>query len=138
MQVDAEIAFEKLPGFPRVGVAGHAGRILIGKISGTPVMCLSGRVHFYEGHSMSTVTFAVRTLAAYGIRDVVLTNAAGGLNRKFKAGDFMNITDHINFMGTNPLLGVVLPKLPRFVDMTDVYDPKLRGLMAKAAKSGKI
>src|SRR5258706_13279621 len=138
MQVDAEILFDRLNGFPPVGVSGHAGRAYIGKISGTPVIILSGRAHFYEGHPMNVVTFAVRVLAAYGIRDLILTNAAGGLNRQFKAGEFMMTTDHINLMGVNPLFGVSLPDLPRFVDLTTVYDLRLRKLMAEAARMAKI
>src|ERR1043165_8378207 len=81
MQVEAEVPYGKLPGFPPVGVSGHTGKLLIGHLGGTPVMVLSGRAHFYEGHPMAMVTFAVRTLAAYGISDLLLTNAAGGVNR---------------------------------------------------------
>src|SRR5436190_23534043 len=109
LDADAEIPYAKLPGFPKPGVAGHDGRLLIGRLGGTPVLVLSGRAHFYEGHSMQRVTFAVRVLAAYGIRDVLLTNAAGGINRKFRAGDFMVLTDHLNFMGVNPLRGEAIP-----------------------------
>src|ERR1051326_2809161 len=119
LEVDAEVAYAKLPGFPPVGVSGHAGNLLIGKLGGTPVMILSGRAHFYEGHPMTLVTFAVRTLAAYGMRDLLLTNAAGGVNRKFHAGEFMVLTDHINLMGTNPLIGANKPGLQRFVDLTE-------------------
>src|SRR2546422_5959588 len=95
LEVDKKISYSKVPGFPPVGVSGHAGRLLIGKLGGTPVMVLSGRAHFYEGHTMTVVAFAVRALAAYGIRDLLLTNAAGGLNQSFRAGDFMILTDHI-------------------------------------------
>src|SRR5712671_2899388 len=126
LKVDAEIAYARLPGFPPVGVSGHAGQLLIGHLGGTPVMVLSGRAHFYEGHPMTLVTFAVRALAAYGIRDLLLTNAAGGLNRSFRPGDFMVLTDHINFMGANPLRGAPVGDLPRFVDLTCVYDQGLR------------
>jgi purine-nucleoside phosphorylase len=98
------------------------------------VVVLSGRVHFYEGHPMERVTFAVRALAAYGVSDLLLTNAAGGVNRKFRPGDFMVLTDHINFMGTNPLRGAPVPDLPRFVDLTCAYDRGLRGLLARAAR----
>src|SRR5437660_969792 len=117
LQVVAQIPYGKLPGFPPVGVAGHDGRLLIGRLAQTPVMVLSGRAHFYEGHPMTLVTFAVRTLAASGIRDLLLTNAAGGVNRAFRPGDFMVFEDHINLMGANPLLGAALPNLPRFVDL---------------------
>jgi purine-nucleoside phosphorylase len=106
LDVDAEMPYAKLPGFPKPSVAGHDGKLLIGKLGGTPVIVLSGRAHYYEGHPMERVTFAVRALAAYGITDLLLTNAAGGINPKFRAGDFMMLTDHINFMGANPLRGL--------------------------------
>jgi purine-nucleoside phosphorylase len=134
LSVEAEISYGKLPGFPPAGVSGHAGQLLIGRLGGTGVAALSGRAHFYEGHPMTAVTFAVRALAAYGIRDLLLTNAAGGVNRTFRAGDFMVLTDHINFMGTNPLRGPPQPGLPRFVDMTQTYDPRLQRLLAGAAR----
>src|SRR5437016_10443265 len=121
LKVDAEISYSRLPGFPPVGVSGHAGQLLIGRLGGTPVLVLSGRAHFYEGHPMTLVTFAVRTLAAYGIRDLLLTNAAGGLNRKFRPGDFMLLSDHINLMGSNPLQGAPIANRPRFVDLTRAY-----------------
>src|SRR5215468_8211472 len=135
LEVDAEISYQKLPGFPPVGVTGHAGKLYIGRLGGTPVLILSGRAHFYEGHPMTLVTFAVRTLAAYGISELLLTNAAGGVNRSFRAGDFMMLTDHINFMGTNPLRGAEIADMPRFVDLTEAYDKGLRRLMERAAKA---
>jgi purine-nucleoside phosphorylase len=134
LKVEAEVSYSRLPGFPPVGVSGHSGQLLIGKLGGTPVMVLSGRSHFYEGHPMEGVTFAVRALAAYGISDLLLTNAAGGINRTFRPGDFMVLTDHINFMGTNPLRGPALPGLPRFVDLTCTYDEGLRALLRRAGK----
>jgi len=135
LEVDAEISYEKLPGFPPVGVKGHAGKLYLGRLGGTAVIILSGRAHFYEGHPMTLVTFAVRTLAAFGVSDLLLTNAAGGVNRSFRAGDFMMLTDHINFMGTNPLRGAELAGMPRFVDLTQAYDKDLRRLMERAAKA---
>jgi purine-nucleoside phosphorylase len=135
LDVDAEISYAKLPGFPPVGVSGHEGRLLIGHLGGTPVMVLSGRAHFYEGHPMTQVTFAVRTLAAYGISDLLLTNAAGGVNRSFHPGDFMVLTDHINLMGTNPLRGPAPPGLPRFVDLTRTYDEGLERLLRRAGRA---
>jgi len=134
LDVDAAIPCAQLPGFPKPGVAGHDGKLLIGRLGGTPVLVLSGRAHFYEGHPMERVTFAVRVLAAYGIRDLLLTNAAGGINRKFRAGDFMVLTDHFNFMGVNPLRGEAIPGLPRFVDLTRVYDPKLGARLLRAGR----
>jgi purine-nucleoside phosphorylase len=138
LQVDAKISYAKIPHFPKPTVSGHAGELYFGKLEGMPVMVLSGRSHFYEGHSMERVTFATRVLAAYGIRDLLLTNAAGGLNKKFRPGDFMVLTDHINFLGENPLRGELLPGLPRFVDMTQVYDPGLSGLLFRAGKASKL
>jgi len=134
LDVEAEISYGKLPGFPAVGVSGHAGQLLTGRLGETPVMVLSGRAHFYEGHPMTLVTFAVRTLAAYGIRDLLLTNAAGGINRNFRAGDFMMLTDHINLMGTNPLVGAPISGRQRFVDLTEAYDSGLRKLLQRAGK----
>jgi len=134
MKVDSQVPYDKLPGFPTTGVSGHAGRLFIGHFGGTPVMVLSGRVHYYEGHPMAQVTFAVRVMAAFGVRDLLLTNAAGGIARRFRPGDFMVVTDHINLMGTNPLRGGPLPGLPRFVDLTCAYDQGLRRLLRRASQ----
>ena len=129
LRVDKKVPYAKIPGFPKPGVSGHAGELYFGHLGKTPVMVLSGRAHFYEGHSMEQVTFAVRALAAFGVRDLLLTNAAGGINKKFHAGDFMVLTDHINFMGANPLRGA-----PHFVDLTRVYDARLSALLFRAGK----
>ncbi len=134
LDVDATIPYVKVAGFPKPGVAGHEGKLFIGKLGGTQVLVLSGRAHFYEGHPMERVTFAVRVLAAYGIRDLLLTNAAGGVNRKFRPGDFMVVADHINLMGTNPLRGAPMAGLPRFVDLSRAYDAGLRGLLRRAGR----
>lgn len=138
LEVDSEMSYKKLPGFPPVGVSGHAGKLVIGHLGGNPVLVLSGRAHYYEGHSMDAVTFAIRALAAFGISDVLLTNAAGGVNRSFRPGDFMLLTDHINLMGVNPLRGPSPPSLPRFVDMTQTYDPGLSRLLHKAAEKCRL
>jgi len=138
LEVDARISYARLPGFPKPTVPGHAGELLIGRLGGTPVMILSGRAHFYEGHAMEQVTLAVRALAACGVRDLLLTNAAGGINRRFRAGDFMMLTDHINLMGVNPLRGPVSADLPRFVDLTRAYDPELSALLTSAARATKL
>ena len=134
LEVESEISYKNLPGFPPVGVTGHSGDLLFGKLGGTPVLVLSGRAHFYEGHPMTLVTFATRALAAYGISDILLTNAAGGVNRSFRTGDFMVLTDHINLMGTNPLRGEPMPGLPGFVDLTEAYDERLQLLLHQAAQ----
>ena len=150
LRVDKKMSYAKIPGFPQPTVSGHAGELFFGWLDKTPVMVLSGRAHFYEGHPMERVTFAVRALAAFGIRDLLLTNAAGGINQKFRPGDFMALTDHINFMGVNPLRpssavaplrkvdGGLLPRLPRFVDLTQVYDPGLSALLFRAGKSCRV
>jgi purine-nucleoside phosphorylase len=135
LRVDKKISYAKIPGFPKPTVSGHAGELYFGHLGRTPVLVLSGRAHFYEGHEMGRVTFATRTLAAFGITDLLLTNAAGGINKKFRAGDFMVLTDHINLMGTNPLRGRATKGLPRFVDLTEAYDKKLRELLLCAGKS---
>ena len=135
LQVTAKVSYGKLPGFPPTGVSGHAGQLFLGHLGGTPVMVLSGRAHYYEGHPMTLVTFAVRALAAYGIRDLLLTNAAGGVNPSFHPGEFMLLTDHINLMGVNPLRGGPAPGLPRFVDLTCAYDPGLRRLLQRAGRA---
>lgn len=138
LRVERKIPYAQIPGFPPPTVSGHAGEIRFGHLGGTPVLVLSGRAHFYEGHPMERVTFAVRALAAFGIRDLLLTNAAGGLNRAFRPGDFMVLTDHINWMGVNPLRGPDLPGLNRFVDLTDTYDAGLRKLLLAAGQAAKI
>jgi purine-nucleoside phosphorylase len=138
LQVVQSVAYAKIQGFPRPTVAGHAGELLFGHLGGTPVLMLSGRAHFYEGHEMERVTFAVRTLAAFGIQDLLLTNAAGGINPKFRPGDFMVLTDHINFMGANPLRGPTSPGLPRFVDLTETYAAGLRKQLLQAGKASNL
>ena len=115
LRVDQKISYEKIPGFPRPTVDGHAGELYFGHLGRTPVVVLSGRAHYYEGQPMARITFAVRVLAALGVTDLLLLNATGGINENFRAGDFMVLTDHINFMGTNPLRGVAIPGLSRFV-----------------------
>jgi purine-nucleoside phosphorylase len=129
-----ETSYTALPGFPRPGVAGHAGKLVLAYLARMPVVILSGRGHFYEGHSMEAITFPVRVLAHLGVKAVLLTCAAGGISSRFKPGDYMQFTDHINFMGTNPLRGWAQPELPRFVDLTKTYDAELNQLLVKAAK----
>ena len=138
LRVDKKISYAKIPGFPKPTVSGHAGELYFGHLGRTPVLVLSGRAHFYEGHEMERVTFATRTLAAFGITDLLLTNAAGGINKSFRAGNFMVLTDHINFMGANPLRGHHQKDLPRFVDLTETYDKKLRELLFRAEKISKL
>lgn len=138
LQAENKIPYARIPGFPKPTVKGHAGELFFGTLGGTPVMVLSGRAHFYEGHTMERVTFAVRALAAFGIRDLLLTCAAGGLNKKFRPGDFMMFSDHMNLMGVNPLRGPAIAGLPRFVDLTQTYDERLGKLLGAAAKRVKV
>jgi purine-nucleoside phosphorylase len=135
LQLAKRISYAKIPGFPVPVVDGHAGELLFGHLGGTPVLVLSGRAHFYEGHSMERVTFGVRVLAAFGIRALLLTNAAGGINPEFRPGDFMVLTDHINLMGANPLRGEVISGPSPFVDLTNTYDAGLRHLLRQSARA---
>ena len=128
------IPFGEVPGFPTSAVAGHKGRFLIGEVGGAGVLVLQGRVHAYEGWTADEVVFGVRTLASLGVRAVVLTNAAGGLNPDFSPGDLMVISDHLNLTGGNPLCGPNDDRLgTRFPDMTDAYDPALSGAIRASA-----
>ena len=134
------IPYEEIPHFPvPSGVVGHAGELVLGDVDRTPVVVMSGRVHFYEGRPMSDVVYPARVLARLGVGAVVLTNAAGGVRRTFKPGDLMLVTDHINAFGTNPLIGPNEESLgARFPDMSRVYDPALRKLAKDTARSLRI
>jgi purine-nucleoside phosphorylase len=126
--------YTEIPNWPASAVVGHAGRLVVGTLAGRRVAALSGRAHLYEGHDFRTVTFATRVLGVLGVRVLVLTNAAGGINRAFTPGTLMLIDDHINLMGGNPLTGANDDRFgPRFPDMTAVYSPRLRGLAEEAA-----
>jgi purine-nucleoside phosphorylase len=126
--------YAELPNWPVSGVVGHAGKLVIGRRAGKLVAALSGRAHFYEGHPMAAVTFAVRAMARLGVRVLLLTNAAGGINTSFQSGALMVIDDHINLLGTNPLIGPNDDSLgPRFPDMTEVYSGRLRALADSVA-----
>lgn len=138
LEVERRIPFRKVPGFPRAGVMGHAGQLLIGRLGGTPVLVLSGRAHYYEGIAIGLVSFPVRVLAACGVTDLLLTCAAGGINPRLRAGDFMILSDHINLMGINPLRGLCSQDLPRFVDLSCAYDEGLRRLLQQAGKSAGL
>lgn len=138
MDLALEVPYGQLPGFLSVGVSGHAGKLAIGKFGQTPVLVLKGRAHFYEGHEMERITFPIRVMSEFGIRAVLLTNAAGGVNSKFKPGDLMALSDHINLMGVNPLRGPGPLGVPRFVDLTHVYDAKLRQYLLDAARKAKL
>ena len=130
-----EIAYADIPGFPRATVAGHAGKFIAGELNGKRVLMMSGRFHSYEGHSMTDVTLPIRVMARLGVKKLILTNAAGGVNIDFRPGILMMITDFINISGKNPLVGPNLDAFgPRFPDMTDAYAKSLRELTMQAAR----
>lgn len=134
---EIEVPYARLPGFPKPSVQGHSGRVVCGKLGGLDVVLLAGRSHYYEGHTMEAVTFGVRVLARLGVETVLITNAAGGISPRFRAGDFMLLTDHINLMGANPLRGKADAGTTRFVDMTQAYDSDLQTLLRRAARRAK-
>jgi purine-nucleoside phosphorylase len=121
--------YEQLPHWPASCVVGHEGRLVVGRVGGRTIAALAGRSHAYEGHGMGTVTFAVRVMGLLGVKTLILTNAAGGINTGFVSGALMVIDDHINLTGVNPLVGVNEDRFgPRFPDMTEVYSKRLRGI----------
>lgn len=124
------IAYEAIPSFPVSTVSGHQGQLVAGTINGKNVIAMQGRFHYYEGYTMKQVTFPVRVMKELGVEKLIVTNAAGGINENFQAGDLMLITDHINQMGDNPLIGANDEELgPRFPDMSQPYD---KGLIEQA------
>ena len=125
-----------LPHWPVSRVIGHEGTLVMGKSAGRTVAALAGRCHAYEGHDMATVTFAVRVLGMLGVKTVILTNAAGGVNTGFSQGALMVIDDHINLMAANPLVGANDERFgPRFPDMTEIYSARLRAVADRAGKA---
>jgi purine-nucleoside phosphorylase len=127
--------YADVPHWPPSNVVGHTGRLVIGRVGSTPVAALSGRVHFYEGHNLGTVVFATRVMVRLGVKRVILTNAAGGINTAFAQGGLMIIDDHINMLGSNPLIGPNDERFgPRFPDMTEVYSKRLRDVADQAAR----
>ncbi|OKP76039.1 purine-nucleoside phosphorylase [Paenibacillus sp. P3E] len=132
------LPYGEIPHFPRSTVEGHAGRFVIGKLEGKDVMIMQGRFHYYEGYAMRKVVLPVYVMAKLGIGTLVITNAGGGMNRSFKAGDLMLITDHLNMTGDNPLIGPNDPELGvRFPDMSRAYDPEYIVLAKKLAAGVK-
>ncbi len=128
------IPFVDIPGFPEATVVGHEGAVIVGTLGGREVVALSGRFHVYEGHPASLAAFPVRVMRALGARDFFVSNAAGGISPKLAVGDLMMISDHINLMGTNPLVGDLQETDTRFTDMTDAYDPGLRRILRTTAE----
>ncbi len=128
------VPYADLPGFPRPTVSGHAGRLLVGELAGVPVACMQGRMHFYEGHDLAALALPVRTLARLGCQTLLLSNAAGSLRTEMGPGSMMLITDHINMVGVNPLIGPNDDSFgPRFFDVGAAYDPDLRARLLEVA-----
>jgi purine-nucleoside phosphorylase len=136
LRESVSLPYTDLPHWPASSVVGHAGRLVIGNVAGKRVAALSGRVHFYEGHDMGTVVFATRVMGRLGVKQIILTNAAGGINTGFAQGALMIIDDHINLLGSNPLIGLNDERFGvRFPDMSEVYSRRLRGVADDAARA---
>jgi purine-nucleoside phosphorylase len=139
VRADAVIPYAEIPGFPQVTVEGHVGNLILGTLEGMVVAAMQGRAHYYEGHTMAEIVLPVRVLRLLGAQALLVSNAAGGINPQWSTGDLMIITDHINFMGSNPLMGPNDAKLgPRFPDMSQAYDPALIALAEHAALAEDI
>jgi len=135
LSVTSEIHYGDIPHMPRSTAPDHAGKLVFGTIKSKPVVCMAGRFHYYEGYTFKQVTYPIRLMKAMGVQTLIVTNAAGGVNEQFKAGDFMIIRDHINFTGSNPLIGQIHGAQwgPRFPDMSKAYTPQLVALAEAAA-----
>ena len=134
MEDATAIEYRDVPHFPAPTVAGHAGRMVLGRIGKVDVVAMQGRFHYYEGHDMRTVAYPTAFMKHFGVRTLIVSNSAGGINREFSPGDLMLITDHINLFATNPLIGLNDERLgPRFPDMTEAYSPRLIDIADSAA-----
>ncbi len=136
---NAVIGYEDIPGFPLSTVETHAGRLLFGELGGEKIVAMQGRFHLYEGYSMQQITFPVRIMRALGARSLIVSNACGGMHPLWSAGDLVLISDHINLLGDNPLIGMNNDSLgPRFPDMSAPYDPELRSIAREVARDLKL
>ncbi len=139
MEVICEIPYSEIPGFPVSTAPGHDGRFIFGTIAGKKLVCMKGRVHYYEGYDMSDVVLPTRLMKLLGAKILFLTNASGGMREDFKPGDFMLVRDHISIFARNPLLGPNIDELGvRFPDMSHVYDEELREKIKGAARELSI
>lgn len=133
------IPYEEIPHFAKSNAVGHANELVYGELEGKKVLAMKGRFHYYEGFTLNEVTFPIRVMKALGIEQLIITNASGAVNTSFKPGDLMLITDHINLVGNNPLIGPNDDRLgPRFPDMTKVYTPELREVALRVAEKLNI
>lgn len=138
IKASADMAFGEIPHFAPSNVEGHPGRLILGELEGVPVAVLCGRLHAYEGLTFPQVMYPVRALSVLGVRTVVITNAAGGLKKTMKSGDFMVMRDQINMTGENPLRGENWSHGPRFVDMTEPFDKRLSDVLIASLKKEKV
>lgn len=129
------ISYKDIPNFPLSTAPGHEGKLIIGELEDKVVLCMKGRLHFYEGYPLSKVTYPIRVIKSLGINKLILTNAAGAINRDYAVGDLVLIKDHLNFIGSNPLIGPNLDDYgPRFIDMSNCYNFQLRELAKRVAE----
>jgi purine-nucleoside phosphorylase len=133
-----QLGYDQIPGFPALGVAGHAGRLVVGRLGARLVICQSGRFHGYEGHAAEQLALPIRVLAGVGVRSLILTNAAGAIRRTLRPGTLMRIADHLNLTFRNPLLGPPLRGETRFPDMSMPYDVGMAGLADQVARADRI
>ena len=134
IQIEKTISYSEIEGFPISTVPGHVGRFIFGTVNGVKVVCMQGRIHYYEGYSMQDVVLPIRVMKMLGARVLFLSNACGGIQRGMQAGDLMMLTDHIGFFIPNPLIGANIDELgERFVDMSEVYDKDLRKIIRQSA-----
>jgi len=139
INAEKEFHYKDIPNFPVSTVEGHSGKLIIGKLGNKTVVAMQGRFHYYEGYDMSMVTFPVRVMKFLGIKHLIVSNAAGGMNPDFNVGDIMIIRDHINYFPENPLRGKNYNELgPRFPDMSKVYNPKMISMAKEIAKENNI
>lgn len=138
LQQVGTLEYADVEGLPRSTVDGHAGRFVYGQVAGVRVICMQGRFHRYEGYSMEQLALPIRMLAELGVGALCLSNAAGGIHPEYQPGDFMLLSDHINFLGSNPLIGPVFGAEPRFPDMTAVYDPVVRAALLRWATGREL
>lgn len=136
IRVEGSLDYQDIEGFPRSTVEGHKGRFVFGFVEGVPVVCMQGRVHYYEGYAMSDVVLPIRLMRLMGAETLFLTNAAGGINTAYEPGDLMLIRDHISSLVPSPLIGPNLDAMgPRFCDMTDTYDARYRSILKETARN---
>lgn len=139
MEIEHSIDYRDIPNFPQTTVVGHGGKLLYGQLEGRKVLMMSGRFHYYEGYDMKTVTFPFRVFGLLGIKNLIVSNASGGVNKDFKVADIMLIKDHINMMPEHPLRGKNIDELgPRFVDMSEPYNRKMIETAKKVAAEENI